>query len=366
MNLKKVNLLLFLKKLVPKNYLFKVLLIGLLAIKSVIGFLIFDKHFNSIYTNGYFMVWTFEIGCSIYSFEGEKVGTFPGTYCRFLKNGNILFSTSDVKIIRDSFYDPLWKSEGFASHEVNFDEPSGEVWYIHLDKSEQYKTIDTIIGVDKNQNRIFTWNTFENREKLFQLSNRLKRLREKTGYFLTNGLQVIPENKLYDKLPAFRPGNILVSEHTHGLAYVIDRETKDIVWSYQTLCGGIHTARFYSDGELYMFINDDCKSRMFPNEGSTVIQLDPLTKKRLWEFSIENDPDLKCAYYGSIEKIPTGKLMISYGCAGSAVVITDKTKQIYWKKKVSDFNKSKHFQIYRALYVSKHLVDRWLSTLKVF
>jgi hypothetical protein len=48
-----------------------------------------------------------------------------------------------------------------------------------------------------------------------------------------NCLQSLPENRWYDEGDErFRPGNVLLSPRTLGFIFIVDKETKEIVWEY--------------------------------------------------------------------------------------------------------------------------------------
>jgi len=48
-----------------------------------------------------------------------------------------------------------------------------------------------------------------------------------------NTVQALPENKWFDGGDSrFRPGNVMISPRALDTVYIIDRETKEIVWEY--------------------------------------------------------------------------------------------------------------------------------------
>ncbi len=91
---------------------------------------------------------------------------------------------------------------------------------------------DVIEEVDGNGAVLWRWSTAEHYSQLpLNEDERNIIYREKTAdVFHTNSVQELPENKYEADNPAFRKGNILVSQRNNSIVFIIDKATGDIVW----------------------------------------------------------------------------------------------------------------------------------------
>ncbi len=146
-----------------------------------------------------------------------------------------------------------------------------------------------------------------------------------------NSVQEIPSNRWFDQGDArFRPGNLLVSSRNLDLVFVVDRETKDVVWTYRQELDRQHEALMIEPGlpfagNILLFNNH--YGHRYRYRQSQVIELDPSTAKILWIYETEG-------FYsptGGIEQpLANGNILIS-STRGGRLFEVDRRGRIVWQ-----------------------------------
>lgn len=149
-----------------------------------------------------------------------------------------------------------------------------------------------------------------------------------------NTVRVIPENKWYDSGDErFKPGNIITTMRNTWTAYIIEKETKKIVWEYSgDFLGGLrfpHEAHmipkgYPGAGNLLIFDNGDAK------RGSIALEIDPTSNKVVWHY--KNGRKFFSNGHGSLMRLPNGNTFISEDFRNRAFEITPEN-EIVWKVK---------------------------------
>ncbi len=201
------------------------------------------------------------------------------------------------------------------------------------------------------------------------------------GSFHINSVQIIPQNDLMVTHPEFRMGNILLTDAFNGLAIIVDRQTQKVVWVYQVPAHcGLHTVRWLPNNHLLMFANRHPNSGTAPSvaEGycaidgpasqsgvsSSALEVDPVTKKIVWSFTDSPLGEMDCRLLGSVQRLPNGHTLISYGCERSSVVEINESGTVLWKWRFppQEYVHEKNVQIYRAEWLPNKLVNVFLQT----
>ncbi|MCB0353706.1 MAG: aryl-sulfate sulfotransferase, partial [Bdellovibrionales bacterium] len=105
-----------------------------------------------------------------------------------------------------------------------------------------------------------------------------------------NTISVIPENRWFDAGDTrFRPGNIIVMARNFWQAMIVDRETKNVVWTYSGdykggISGGHEPVMIEKGlpgaGNILIFDNGRV------SEESRLLELDPTSKKIVWLYDV--------------------------------------------------------------------------------
>jgi len=138
-----------------------------------------------------------------------------------------------------------------------------------------------------------------------------------------NSIAPLPENRWYDAGDQrFRPGNILVNARNIDMMYIVDKQTRQVVWEgTHTYAGGMahsHEPEMIEKGlpgagNILVFDNG-----LFPrhrdHSGQTfIIELDPVTQKIVWKYETEGYSNIKffSKTMGTQKRLPNGNTFIS-------------------------------------------------------
>ena len=154
-----------------------------------------------------------------------------------------------------------------------------------------------------------------------------------------NTIQPLPENKWYDAGDErFRPDNVLISPRSLDEVYIIDRDTKEIVWSYSgDYKGGIsgqHEPHMIEKGmpgagNILIFDNGTSPWQDIDHAGcSIVIEVDPVTKEVVWKY--EKGEQFHSGYGSSAQRIWNGNTLICEG-NGRRVFEVTKAGETVWE-----------------------------------
>ena len=291
--------------------------------------------------------------------------------CGLLKidwNSNILFRKADIEPHHDIDILPdrtiLVLNRRFYSYrgeEVAFDE---------------------ILHLTRDGMPISRWSTFENRQYLKRLhkpslldtgefiteetKERYKKFLKdmfgvtrflKFDYYHANTIAALPQTNLGRKDKRFQAGNWLVCFRNVDLLVIIDKDTGKIVWSWGP--GDIvlpHMPTMLGNGNILIFDNQG-------NRGfSRVIELNPVTKRIVWEYKGSPPESFFSKWRGSAQRLPNGNTLILESDRGRAFEVTP-DKEIVWEWLNPEGDEQRHQRrsIYRMIRIEKGLVDRLLK-----
>ncbi|MGB2960476.1 MAG: arylsulfotransferase family protein, partial [Bacteroidota bacterium] len=138
-----------------------------------------------------------------------------------------------------------------------------------------------------------------------------------------NSVAPLPENKWYDAGDErFRPSNILLNARNINTVYVIDKETKRIVWegthNYKGGMAHAHEAEMIEKGlpgagNIILFDNG-LFTRHRAHTGQTfIVELDPITLEIVWVYETEGYANIKffSKTMGTQKRLPNGNTYIA-------------------------------------------------------
>jgi hypothetical protein len=141
--------------------------------------------------------------------------------------------------------------------------------------------------------------------------------------FHTNSVQVL-DGRFAGSLPAFRAGNLLTSmRHLDAIA-VVDPDSGRVVWAHRGGYRRQHDPRLLDTGRILLFNND------FLPRGSSVLELDPVSREIVWEYRGTADEPFFSETCGSAQRLPGGNTLITESDNGRAFEITPEG-EIVWE-----------------------------------
>lgn len=147
--------------------------------------------------------------------------------------------------------------------------------------------------------------------------------------FHTNTIQVF-DGSLDHLSPLFKKGNmIFCSPHLNNV-FIIDGETRSVVWNWFGPWYRIHEPQLVDDGAFLLFHNNGYKEE---DRASQILLYDLLSKGELWSFG--NDPANGDAQFFSgtsstVSRLPNGNTLIVASESGRALEVTAE-KEVVWE-----------------------------------
>jgi len=142
-------------------------------------------------------------------------------------------------------------------------------------------------------------------------------------YYRFNALQIIPKNNLKDK--RFQEGNILVSARHGSIIFILDKDSKEIVWfisqnDVRENIEGQHSVRVLENGNLLIFDNGRYR------KWSRTIEVNPITLEIVWEYKAD---DFFTLSQGYAQKLDNENILITESEKGHVFEIDRNGKKVW-------------------------------------
>lgn len=166
----------------------------------------------------------------------------------------------------------------------------------------------------------------------------------------------MPETPIGKNDNCFQAGNWFLSFRNVNLIVILDKETKEIIWSWGP--GELerqHSPKMLNNGNILIYDNGF-------NRGYTrVIELDPVKKEIVWEYKT-NPPELFFSQSGGYaQRLPNENTLITDWEGGLVFEITKKG-EIVWEWFNPEINEEgKRHTIYRMVRYPKDKIDKLLE-----
>jgi len=189
---------------------------------------------------------------------------------------------------------------------------------------------DTIIEVTPDKKIVWEWKSSE-----YLDVNRFSPNDALSDWTHGNTASVIPENKWFDQGDKrFRPGNIIFNPRNLDMIFIIDKETKQVVWRFHSDDGKgtpwhCHEPEMIpkglpGEGNILYFDNRIAHPGPADREGkSWVVEIDPVKKEIVWKYSSAIGgqwPHDIWHFFSSVmssqQKLPNGNVFVSSDCSG--------------------------------------------------
>ena len=186
---------------------------------------------------------------------------------------------------------------------------------------------------------LFEWFSFEHLNEL-DVSIDKTIIKRNSNNFIINGkdflacnaVSKIPKNNLNDE--RFKEGNYLVSERTLGMIFIVDKDTKEVVWKIAGNDLNYHSSHYAhmipaglkGEGNILFYNNGTIESPT-----SSVIEFNPITLEKVFEYESK---EIKSAFRGSVQKTINGTYIVCAAEQGRLIEI-DENKNIIRDLKLS-------------------------------
>lgn len=169
----------------------------------------------------------------------------------------------------------------------------------------------------------------------------------------SNSVSLLPKNQWYNQgHTEFRPGNLLILARNLWQAFIVDQDSKEVVWTYSgtdndPLITG-HEVQMIDQGVPgagnIMIFDNGSNQRPY----SIIREINPVTKETVWSY--QNPDDFFSPTGGSMQRLPNGNTFVSADNGGNIFEVTA-DREVVWQMK-------SNFRVYRA---HKYQMDQCLQ-----
>jgi hypothetical protein len=141
-------------------------------------------------------------------------------------------------------------------------------------------------------------------------------------------------------------GDLIICSQKLNLIAIIDPQDGKVVWSWgKDDLDGPHHPSILENGNMLIFDNGYKKRRY-----SRIIELDPVSKKIVWEYTAKPRKKFHTRTEGAVQKLPNGNMLITESAKGHAFEITPEGEVVwdFWNIDV-DPQKNRRRTFYRML-----------------
>jgi len=231
----------------------------------------------------------------------------------------IITGSGVLRIDKDSHL--IWAKTIYSHHDLAF-EPNGDIWLmtrkVHIVprvNAEQPIVEDTLTLLDSDGNEkrsLSLLAAFENSE--FEYIWR-RTGRRNGDIFHSNSIERL-DGRAADANPAFEAGNLLISLLGLNAIAVVDPQQEKVVWAHTGEYRKQHDPKILANGNLLLFDN-----QVFPRP-SAVLEYDPATMRKVWEFRGSPEQPFYSKALGTAERLENGNTLISESDYGRAFEVT--------------------------------------------
>ncbi len=249
-----------------------------------------------------------------------------------------------------------YPSVGFIHHDLQRLSNGNTIFLVHDEVTDEYKKVlkdparrsqkiigDCVLEVNKKGAIIWEWHLHEHVDLGAVSSIRVREGRP-LDWTHTNTVRVLPENHWYDEgHEEFKPGNVIICPRHLDKIMIIDRETKDVVWTYTgEYMGGLarpHEPYMIKKGmpgagNILMFdngIGPKTSGRDGPavrDEMTVILEINPVTKRIVWLY--QRGKEFFSSIQGTQQRLANGNTFICESTTGRIFEVT-RDGEIVWE-----------------------------------
>jgi len=239
-----------------------------------------------------------------------------------LPNGDVIALITGSGLMRlDKDSQVVWAKPLFVHHDLAF-EPNGDMWVmtreVHIVprvnvKQPIVEDTLTLLAPNGDEKRSFSLlEAFENSKFAHYW---LRTGRRSGDIFHSNSIERL-DGRIADLDPAFKEGNLLISLLEMDAIAVVDPEQQKVVWAHSGEYNRQHDPKILASGNLLLFDN-----RAAPDP-SAVLEYDPATMEKVWEFRGSPEEPFYTATCGTAERLTNGNTLITESDFGRAFEVT--------------------------------------------
>ena len=262
-----------------------------------------------------------------YDWDGNIVWTHEGigsvNDMRVLANGNRLLVA----------HDPM--PAEFQQQVI--DQAATQWWGARNRGSEEVQQSADLYEVNVEGEVVWEWHAYNHLDL-----NRWSPATPEGDWLHVNSMAPIPENKWYDAGDErFKPGNILLNARNINTMYIIDKNSKQVVWegthNYNGGMSHSHEPEMIEKGRpgagnIILFDNGLFTTNRVHTGQTYIVELNPVTRDVVWVYETEGYANIKffSKTMGSQKRLPNGNTFIAEDNTGRLFQVKP-DKSIVWE-----------------------------------
>ncbi len=262
-----------------------------------------------------------------YDWDGNIVWTHEGigsvNDMRVLANGNRLLVA----------HDPM--PAEFQQQVI--DQAATQWWGARNRGSEEAQQSADLYEVNAEGEVVWEWHAYNHLDL-----NRWSPATPEGDWLHVNSMAPIPENKWYDAGDErFKPGNILLNARNINTMYIIDKNSKQVVWegthNYNGGMSHSHEPEMIEKGRpgagnIILFDNGLFTTNRVHTGQTYIVELNPVTRDVVWVYETEGYANIKffSKTMGSQKRLPNGNTFIAEDNTGRLFQVKP-DKSIVWE-----------------------------------
>ena len=196
------------------------------------------------------------------------------------------------------------------------------------------------IEVTPEREIVWDWSTTEHFDE-FGYSDRARALMADHGrdIFHANTLSVLPGNALGTSDPRFAKGNILSCQRNVNLLFIIDKQSKEVVWTWGSGAGqlvGPHHPVMLHNGNILVY--DNGGQGGYPPRcrfHTRLVEMSPASGEIVWQYahepySLKQTSKFFSSSWGSVQRLPNGNT-VSLDCHKGRLFEVTPGGEIVWE-----------------------------------
>jgi len=228
----------------------------------------------------------------------------------------------------------LWKKTLPAHHDVELS-PDGNILVLSLNRkiipeihSETIVQDQMLVMLDQGGNLIESkslYDAVKNSNDIFPLQKvEVNRKRNLIDLFHANSIEKMQYEHLAKIHPIYNLDNIIVCACTQDRITIINWPDNKVIWTWgQNIVSGPHDASLLENGHILLFDNG------IGRKASRIIELNPITKKIVWQYQADPPTDFYTRARGSAQRLMNGNTLVAESDKGRAFELTPDGK-IVW------------------------------------
>ena len=286
-------------------------------------------------------------------------------YGHLLPNGDLLAVgefVNFVKVSKDS--ELIFYKKGIYHHDIEVLEDNS---YLLLSAERKpylnFKLVEfhTIKHYEPDGTLIETWKTLDHLKDLQSLHYPTlidKGVKVKDNiydYYHLNTIRVLPHNDLEKNDTRFQKGNWMVCSRNTNLIFIIDKQTKNIVWSWgPDDLDWPHYPYMLKTGALVIFDNG------YHRGYTRIIKLDPISKEITWEYTKDPKDSLFTNIRGCAQPLPNNNLLVTESEKSHVFEITPEGEVVweYYEPPEEDGRRRAIYRMIRYPIVAADFLDK--------